>query len=175
MNTKMVTLLMVTIFSVTFAGCASFLGEPGSPSDGFYGASAQKASSPLEFRELDDWLTRNMLSVTAGKNGMNDYNRAFSQGAVIVYGEANSSDSFSNPAQRRLTTQRAAEVVAQRNLADFFAGHERFGEIRFRTYSVRLEAFLKGASVVASDYDAASGKAAVLLKLDLRGAGGFAP
>jgi len=66
-------------------------------------------------------------------------------------------------------------VVAQRNLADFFVGHEQFGEIRFRSYSVRLEAFIKGAVVVARDYDSTTGRAALLLKLDLRGANGFAP
>lgn len=169
---KLNILLLLVIFASMVAGCAAFLGEPG-PATGVAGTS-QKFSSSVQFQELDNWLARNMLAITAGRNG-NDYERSFSQGSIIVYGEADASPSIPNPAQKRLTAQRAAEVVAQRNLADFFVGHERFGEIRFRSYTVKMEAFLKGASVVATDYDATTGRSAVLLKLDLRGARAFAP
>lgn len=169
---KLLSLMFLTLFALFSAGCAAFLGEPGSAPATI--GTSQKASSAGHFQELEEWLSRNNLAVTAGRDG-NDYERSFNQGAVIVYGEGNPSSTVTNPAQKRLTAQRAAEIVAQRNMADYFAGYERFGEIRFRSYSVKTEAFIKGATVVATDYDPASGRAAVLLKLDLRGAKGFAP
>lgn len=171
----MKTIRILTVLAIAFisSACAAFTGEPGSYSE-LPVMSGQKASSSIQFRELEDWLSSNRLSITAGA-GENDYNRAFAQGSVIAFGEGLPSSSSFNSAQRRLTAERAAEVVAQRNLADFFASKERFGEIRFISFTVRLEAFLKGATTVATEYDAASGRAAALVKLDLRGARGFAP
>ena len=102
-----------------------------------------------------------------------DYDRAFAQGAVIAYGEGLPTGFATNPGQKRITAQRAAEVVAQRNMAEFFARYARNGEISFVSYTTRLDALLKGAVVVAEDYDPVAERASVLLKLDLRGAKGF--
>jgi hypothetical protein len=59
-------------------------------------------------------------------------------------------------------------------MAEFFARYARNGEVRFVSYATRLDAFLKGAVVVAEDFDPVAERAAVLVKLDLRGAKGFA-
>lgn len=172
---KFAASMIVLSCMTTLAGCAEFLGDPSSPSpvSGF-SVAGQKASSPLQFTELEDWLARNNLAITTGRD-RNDYDRSFSQGSVIAYGEGAPSREAHNGAQKRLTAQRAAEVAAQRNLADFFADHARFGELRMISYTVKLDAFLQGATTVASDYDTTSERAAVLVKLDLRGARGFAP
>lgn len=169
---RLILLALLTLVTCFTASCASFLGEPGVAPQ--ISATSQKASSAGQFQEIEDWLNKNNLAITAGADG-NDYDRSFSQGSILVYAEANASSSFTNPAQKRLTAQRAAEAVAQRNLANYFASHERFGEIHFRTYTVKTEAFIKGATIVAKSYDQGSGRAAVLLKLDLRGAKGFNP
>lgn len=173
----MTTIIRTTVALLSIAaltGCAAFLGEPtDSANTPALSSSYQKASSAVQFRELESWLMRSNQVVTAGQ-GANDYNRSFAQGSVIVYGEGSPTQEARNQGQKRLTAQRAAEVVAQRNLADFFAGQVRAGEVRMSSYTVKLDAFIQGAVVVASDYDIPSERAGVLLKLDLRGARGFA-
>lgn len=164
--------LLTVLIAAGLAGCAS-LAEQFEPADGVGGSQKASTTAPV-FAALDNWLNRNMLVVTAGQDGQMDYDRAFAQGAVIAYGEGVPSRFATNPGQKRLTAQRAAETVAQRNMADFFARYARNGEVRFMSYATRLEAFLKGAVVVAEDYDPVAERAAVLLKLDLRGAKGFA-
>lgn len=161
----------VTLFAA-LSGCAEFLGDPVSAE--LSSGSTQKASySAASFPAIDNWLVSHNLAITAGQ-GFNDYNRSFAQGAVIVYGEGVATTA-SNQAQKRLNAERAAEVVAQRNLVEYFADKARNGELRFTSYTTKLEGFIKGAANVASEYDPATGRAAVLLKLDLKGARAFAP
>jgi hypothetical protein len=138
-------------------------------------SGTQKASNALAptFPELDIWLIENKLAINAGKSEAAGYDKAFEQGIVLAYGEGYPL-ADAEGAKKRLTAVRAAEVVAQRNLAEYFARNAVNGEIKFSTYSTRMEAFLKGAEVVASEYNPVQGKAAVLLKLDLGGAKGFA-
>ncbi len=102
-----------------------------------------------------------------------EYEKAFEQGAIVVYGEGYPLAGADGAGQKRLTAMRAAEVVAKRNLAEYFARYATEGEIRFSTYNTRLEAFLKGADVAVSEYNPDLGKAAVLLRLNLGGAKGF--
>lgn len=133
--------------------------------------ASQSASSP--FPALDAWLASHQVGVNSGQADRYDYDAAFSQGMVIAYGEGLPAVGMEG-GQKRLAATRAAEVVAQRNLAEYFARKATNGEVRFKNYSMRLDAFLKGAVVAASDYNPELGKAAVLLKLDLRGATAFA-
>jgi hypothetical protein len=175
MNT-IIRLLTVFLIVAGLAGCAA-LAEQFEPGDAVMGGGQKAATASTAapaFSALDAWLNRNMLVITAGQDGRMDHERAFAQGAVIAYGEAVPSGFATDSGKKRLTAVRAAEVVAQRNLADFFAGKTRSGEVRFMSFTTRLDAFLKGAVVVAEDYDPVSDRAAVLLKLDLRGAKGFA-
>ena len=134
---------------------------------------AAPAAAPI-FPKLDVWLAENKLAINAGTSEATEYDKAFEQGIVLAYGEGTPVADAEGAGKKRLTALRAAEVVAQRNLADFFANNALNGEIKFGTYSTRLEAFLKGAHVVASEYNPDMEKAAVLLKLDLGGAKGFA-
>lgn len=161
------------LFAVLLAACAT---PPTDRAPAGYASGSQKAAAvpaPL-FPDLDAWLAQNRMSINAGGARTLEYERAFAQGAVIAYGEGFPAAGAEGPGQRRLTALRAAEVVAMRNLAEFFARYATAGEIRFNTYTVRQEAFLKGAYVVAGEYDPERERAAVLLKLDLRGAKGFA-
>lgn len=162
------------LFMFVLSGCSAvdmFLG--GDPVDT---AGSQKAA-PLKqspFPQLDAWLAEHQLSVNAGQGEQRfDYDRAFAQGAVVVYGEGRPMLAVEG-GQKRLTAIRAAEVVAQRTMAEYFSRYATNGEIRFRSYSTRMDALLKGAAVVASEYNSEQGTAAVLLKLDLKGAGAFA-
>jgi len=126
------------------------------------------------FPKIDLWLTDNKLAVNAGQSKNFEYDKAFEQGVVLVYGEGYPMAGAEGVGQKRLTATRAAEVTAKRNLAEYFARYATNGEIRFSTYTSRLEAFIKGAEVAASEYNPDLEKAVVLLKLDLKGAKGFA-
>lgn len=163
--------LVSILIAAGLAGCAT-LAEQFEPGDGT-GVSQKASSAAPVFSGIDSWLSRNMLVVTTGRDGQMDYDRAFAQGAVLAYGEAAPTSFSTNPGQKRLTAQRAAEVVAQRNMTEFFARYARNGEVRFVSYATRLDALLKGAVVVAEDYDPIAERGAVLMKLDLRGAKGF--
>ena len=165
--------LVCILLSAALAGCAS-LAQQFEPGDGSWEGGQKGFSAAPAFSRLDNWLNQNMLVVTAGQDGRMDYDRSFAQGAVIAYGEGAPSNFDINPGQKRFAAQQAAEAVAQRNMAEFFARHARNGEVRFVSYAARLDALLKGAVVVADDYDPVAERAAVLLKIDLRGAKGFA-
>lgn len=155
------------------AGCSALEKFVGSPNDITSGTQKASITQVAPFPQLDAWLLGHNKSVNAGQSERFEYDRAFAQGEVIVYGEGKPLLG-SEGAQKRLTAIRAAEVVAQRTLSEYFVRHASNGEVRFSTYSARMEALLKGATVVASEYNADLGKAAVLLRLDLRGAPSFA-
>ncbi|MEI6208192.1 MAG: hypothetical protein WCP20_15535 [Desulfuromonadales bacterium] len=141
------------------------------------GISRSQKASPATvptFPKLDVWLAESRLVINTAQPGVVEYNEAFAQGAALAYGEGYPVTEAEGAGQKRLTAIRAAEVVAQRNLAEYFARHTIDGELKFSSYTTRLEAFLKGAYVVASEYNADLEKAAVLIKLDLKGAKGFA-
>jgi len=126
------------------------------------------------FPKIDLWLAENKLAVNVGQSKVFEYDKAFAQGVVLVYGEGYPAAGAEGVGQKRLTATRAAEVTAKRNLAEYFARYATNGEIRFSTYTSRLEAFVKGAEVAVSEYNPDLAKAVVLLKLDLKGAQGFA-
>lgn len=161
------------IFCLGLAACST---TPTDKSAESITAGSQKAAhvSSAPFPELDIWLIENKLAINAGKSEAAEYNKAFAQGIVLAYGEGYPLPGAEGAAKKRLTAMRAAEVVAQRNLAEYLAGQASNGQIRFGTYETQLEVFLKGAEVVASEYNPELGKAAALVKLDLKGANGFA-
>ena len=141
------------------------------------GASGSQKSAQTDapiFPKLDIWLAENKLAINAGQSRVVEYGKAFSQGAVLAYGEGYPMAGADGAGQKRLTAVRAAEVTAQRNLAEYFSRYATNGEIRFNSYNAHLEAFLQGAHVAVSEYNVDLGKAAVILRLDLGGAKGFA-
>ena len=158
------------------AGLAACCTTPASKTADSGASGSQKSAqtdAPI-FPKLDIWLAENKLVINAGQSRVVEYDKAFSQGAVLAYGEGYPLAGAEGAAKKRLTAVRAAEVVAQRNLAEYFSRYATNGEIRFNSYNAHLEAFLQGAHVAVSEYNADLGKAAVILRLDLGGAKGFA-
>lgn len=133
---------------------------------------AAAAASPL-YPEIAAWLEQNKMTVNAGLANVPEPSQAFSQGAVIAIGEGFPLADAEDPGKKRLTAIRAAETAAQRNLLEFFARSANGNELRFDTYTVQLEGFLKGAVIVAGDYNPDRERAAILLRLDLKNAKGF--
>jgi hypothetical protein len=158
------------------AGLAACCTAPTGKSPDSSTTGSQKASNVATpvFPELDTWLAKNRLAINVGQSEAVEYDKAFAQGAVLAYGEGYPFAGAEGTGKKRLTAVRAAEVVAQRNLAEYFSRYATNGEVRFSNYNARLEAFLQGAQLVVSDYNADLGKAAVLIRLDLGGAKGFA-
>lgn len=145
-----------------------------SPDSAAAGSQKEAPLTAQPFPKIDLWLAESRLAVNAGQSKVFEYDKAFAQGVVLVYGEGYPVAGAEGAGQKRITATRAAEVTAQRNLAEYFARYATNGEIRFSTYNMRLEAFLKGAQVAVSEYNPDLAKAVVLLKLDLKGAQGFA-
>lgn len=128
----------------------------------------------VDFQETNAWLTGNKAVITYGLPGQEpDMEQAFRQGYVLVYAEGLPRQGVEHAGQRRLMAQRAAEVVAQRNLAQVLSRGGRYGSVRFDTYSSAMSPALKGFQVVSREYSSELGKAVVLLKYDLRGAQRF--
>lgn len=167
---KLFATVVVCCALMSLAACCTV------PKDETPTSGSQKAdvSAAPVFPELDAWLAQNGLVVTAGEAKVYDYDRAFAQGAVIAYGEGLPRTGAEGAGQKRLTALTAAEAVAKRNLAAYFARYATDGQIRFDSGTVRLESFLRGVAVVAREYNADREKAAVLVKLDIRGYKGFA-
>lgn len=136
-------------------------------------AAAAAAAAPL-YPEVVAWLEQNRMTVNTGLANVPEQTQAFTQGAVIALGEGFPQAEANESGKKRLTAIRAAEAAAQRNLLDFFARRAAGGELHFDNAVVQLDGFVKGALIVASDYNPDRERAAVLLKLDLQGARGFA-
>lgn len=145
-----------------------------SPDSAATGAQKEAPVAAQPFPKIDLWLAENKMVVNAGQSKVFEYDKAFAQGVVLIYGEGYPVAGAEGVGQKRLTATRAAEVTAKRNLAEYFTRYATNGEIRFSTYTSRLEALVKGAEVAVSEYNPDLAKAVVLLKLDLKGAQGFA-
>lgn len=169
---------MRTLLGLMLALCGAFTLLSCSTSAVAHSAagSSQKAAAaatPL-YPEVAAWLEQNRMTVNAGLANVPEQTQAFSQGAVIALGEGFPQATADEPGKKRLTAIRAAEAAAQRNLLDFFARRAAGGQLRFDNAVVQLDGFVKGALIVASDYNPDRERAAVLLRLDLQGAQGFA-
>lgn len=123
------------------------------------------------FQATHAWMAENKAAITYGLPGQeSDMEQAFRQGYILVYAEGLPKQGVEHTAQKRLMAQRAAEVVAQRNLARLLSRDGRYGSVRFDSYSSALQPALQGFQVVSREYNNELGKAVVLLKYDLRGA-----
>ena len=166
------TLAVAMLFAFMLASCSTTKTAATDPGSDGSNLKAAAASAPL-YPEIAAWLEQNKMTVNAGLANVPEPAQAFSQGAVIAIGEGFPLADSEDPGKKRLTAIRAAETAAQRNMLEFFASSAASNELRFDTYTVQLEGFLKGAVIVASDYNPDRERAAILLKLDLKGAKSF--
>lgn len=126
------------------------------------------------FKEINGWLDDQKSNITYGLPGQAiNTDTAFKQGYLLIYGEGLPKKGAETAGQRRLTAQRAAEVIAQRNLAHVLSQGGAYGSVRFDNYSAQLKTALKGFQFVSKEYNDEVGKAAVLIRYDLKGANRF--
>ncbi len=139
-------------------------------------ALAQSNADPVgeRFAKANQWLHQENISITKTTT------QAFRDGYIVIEGEGLPSANAATLGQRRLTAQRAAEVVAYRNLAQFLNGVAVVGDsttqdmqIRYDTVRTAVNGFIKGAQVIYKDYNDRERSAMVLVKVGMTGPESF--
>jgi hypothetical protein len=139
-------------------------------------ALAQPGADPVgeRFAKANQWLYQEHMSITK------TVTQAFRDGYIVIEGEGLPSARAATPGERRLTAQRAAEVVAYRNLVQFLNGVAVVGDsttqdmkIRYDTVRSAVNGFIKGAQVIYKDYNDQEGSAMVLVKVGMTGPASF--
>lgn len=139
--------------------------------------TGQDTSSAIiddRFATARKWLVENNLNITTSPDStfIHDY--------VMVTGEGVPSADATSPAQKRLTAERAATVIAYRNLAEILDGVAVVGESLVRDAATQYDAvktavsgFIKGAEIVFKDYNEKDEIAIVIIKVGMKGPTGF--
>jgi len=137
---------------------------------------AQSKGDPVDerFAKADRWLRQEHLSITR------TVTQAFTDGYLVVEGEGLPAKDASTPGQKRLTAQRAAEIIAYRNLAQFLDGIAVVGDSQTKDLQMRYDfvrtavtGFVKGAQIVYKDYNEKDEVALVLVKVGMSGPASF--
>jgi len=133
------------------------------------------------FINAQKWLNERKLAVTGGPNGARDDDAAFSQKALLFYGEAVGNPENRTIAQREINAKRAAVVTAQRALAEYLAGFTLIGDTLVKDGMVQhdmirsaVAGFVRGSQVVFQEYNKENDTAIAFVKLGLHGPKGFA-
>lgn len=135
--------------------------------------------SPLSidgrFQIANHWLKQNNLSITTSPE------QAFINDYILVAAEGFPSKTAKTQAEKRLTAERAATVVAYRQISEILDGvtviRERSvkdAELQYDVVRTAVEGFVKGAQVVFKDYNPQEEVALVIVKLGMTGTQSFA-
>ena len=141
--------------------------------------STQQSSSGAQlderFQKANEWLNEQKLSVTQSPED------AFINGYVLVAAEGLPKPDAVSPGQKRLTAERAAEVMAYRKLAEFLDGVAVVGDslvkdaaLQYDIVRTAVAGFVKGARVVHKEYNKEDETALVIMKIGMTGPGSFA-
>lgn len=126
------------------------------------------------------WLARQNLTLTGG-SAARDFTTPFRQDAILFYGEAVGNSGARTPLQRELGAKRAAEVVAQRAVAEYLNGFTLVGDtlvkdgiLEHDSLRSTVNGLVRGVQVVFSEYNREKNSAIAIVKLGMHGPGGFA-
>jgi len=127
------------------------------------------------FELAEKWLHENNLSVTTSPD------QAFTEGHIMVAGEGLAAAAAKGPGERRLSAERAATVMAYREMTEMLYGVSVVGDTVVKGASdqhdvvrTAVAGFIKGSEVVHKEYNEKEGVALVILKLGRTGPEGFA-
>lgn len=133
----------------------------------------QDKISPV-FEKANEWLQKNNLTITTSPE------QAFINDYILVAAEGLPSATAKTPAQRRLTAERAATVLAYRQLAEILEGVAVVGdtlvrdaELQYDVVRTAVAGFVKGAQVVHKEWDPQQEVALVIVKVGMSGPKGF--
>ncbi|MCM0083511.1 hypothetical protein L4X63_18145 [Geomonas sp. Red32] len=132
------------------------------------------------FVKAKTWLSQQNLSLTGSPSARDD-NAAFTQEAILFYGEAVGNPDARTDAQREMGAKRAAVVVAQRAVAEYLNGFALVGDtlvkdgmLQYDSVRSAVSGIVKGVQVVVQDYSKDKDTAIAILKLGMHGPKGFA-
>jgi hypothetical protein len=168
MKRKILTAMFIVIMLAGIAGAQQY----GAPQQ----AAPQQNTAAVDsrFMAANEWLNKNNLSVTGAPE------QAFVNDYVLVIGEGLPSPSAKSPAQRRMTAERAATVMAYRQLTEFLEGFALVGdtlvkdaELQYDVVRTAVAGFVKGAQLVYKEYNDQEGSAIAVVKVGMTGPRGF--
>jgi hypothetical protein len=121
-----------------------------------------------------EWLSQHNLSVTSSVE------QSFINGYIVVEGEGLPAPDSKSLGQKRLTAERAAVVVAYRQLAEMIAGVSLISntlvkdcELRYDEIKSTVQGFVKGAEIIFKEYNEKEEIARAVVKVGMRGPQGF--
>ncbi len=140
---------------------------------GFAGLAHADEVDLANYKIAREYIKKEKVTVTV------TVEQAFKQDAILVVGEGVPKKGTTG-AQRRLTAIRAAEVAAQRALAEILHGVSIAGETTVRDAELEsdvikssVNAFIKGFHPVVKDWNPESDSALVILKVGMTGPRSF--
>lgn len=143
-------------------------------------ADADTVNIDVVFTKTHSYLEKNKLSITGGLNGATDELSAFNQGALLFYGQSSGNPKHS-AAQRALSAQRAAVVIAQRAAAEYLEGvvivgvtHVKDCMLQDDVIVTTVSGIVKGSQIVVQEYNKETDTAVAVIKIGMRGPNGFA-
>ncbi len=133
------------------------------------------------FTKTQKWLDEKNITMTGGPNGARNDLAAFSQEALLFYGEAVGNPEHRTAAQREMMAKRAAVVTAQRALMEYLEGFVMVGTTLVKDGMAQddlivsvVAGFVKGSQVVFQEYNKDADTAIAVIKLGMYGPKGFA-
>jgi hypothetical protein len=131
------------------------------------------------FTKAKSWLSKENLTLTGSSSGRDDA-AAFRQEVILFAGEAVGNPNAISPAQREQGAKRAAEVMAQRAVAEYLNGFALVGDtlvkdgiLEYDSVRSAVSGVVKGVQVVCKDYSKEKDSAIVIVKLGMHGPEGF--
>ncbi|OGU17656.1 MAG: hypothetical protein A2076_06070 [Geobacteraceae bacterium GWC2_53_11] len=144
-------------------------------------AQADTMQVDIAYSKTQKLLEDKKLSLTGGPNGARDDLAAYSQEALIFYGEAVGNPDHKSEAQRAMMAKRGAVVTAQRSIVEYLEGFLVVGVTLVKDAMVQddiilstVTGFIKGSEVVANEYNRDTDTAIAVIKLGLHGPKGYA-
>jgi hypothetical protein len=169
---KIVTVSIFSLLSWAVSGDALSQNRQDAPGT----VMVQLAQVQTEGRALNatQWLAQNNLSVTR------NVEQGFINNYIVVEGEGLPSSDSRSIAQKRLTAERAAVVVAYRQLAEFMAGVTLISntmvkdcELRYDEIKSAVQGFVRGAEIIFKEYNEKEEVARAVVKVGIKGPQGF--
>lgn len=147
--------------------------QPTAPATGQPSSSAAQIDE--RFQRANEWLNQQKLSITQSPSD------AFINGYILVAAEGLPKPDVVGAGQKRVTAERAAEVIAYRKLAEFLDGVAVVGDslvkdaaLQYDVVRTAVAGFVKGAQVVHKEYNREDETALVIMKVGMTGPGSFA-
>lgn len=177
---KVLVISLILVFAI--AAVAVGQNQPGMQPPPPVQPMEQPPTQPSSGSQLDErfqkanlYLNQQNLSVTQNPAD------AFVNGYILVAAEGLPKEGVTHPGQKRLTAERAAEVMAYRKLAEFLDGVAVVGDslvkdaaLQYDIVRAAVAGFVKGARVVHKEYNKEDETALVILKIGMHGPGSFA-